>query len=168
MGKINAPGRVFLAPAAILVVTSIYKEISMKIFRALLITGLLGAALPVLATSSEAVKNPLSVHVLNLQTGVPGAGVTVELEQQQKQGWVKLASGVTDSNGRITALYPTDEAMTAGDYKVVFKTGDYYHQQKLPTLFPEIPVIFHVGKGGEHYHIPLLLSQYGYSTYRGS
>ena len=140
----------------------------MKIFRALLITGLLCAALPALAASGEAVKNPLSVHVLNLQTGVPGAGVAVELEQHQQQGWVKLASGVTDSNGRIAALYPADKAMTAGDYKVVFKTGDYYQQQKLPTLFPEIPVIFHVEKAGDHYHIPLLLSQYGYSTYRGS
>lgn len=140
----------------------------MKIVKALFVTGLIGAAAPALAASHEAVKNPLSVHVLNLQTGVPTAGVTVELEQQQKQGWIKLASGVTDNNGRIPALYPQGKTMDAGNYKVVFKTGDYYQQQKQPTFFPEIPVIFHVEKSGDHYHIPLLLSQYGYSTYRGN
>lgn len=140
----------------------------MKIVKALLMTSLVSASLPVLAASDEGMKNPLSVHVLNLQTGVPTSGVTVELEQQQKQGWVKLASGVTDKNGRIPALYPAGKTMAAGDYKVVFKTGDYYKQQKQPTFFPEIPVIFHVENSDSHYHIPLLLSQYGYSTYRGN
>jgi len=140
----------------------------MKIIKALALTSLVTASLPVLAAGNEGMKNPLSVHVLNLQTGVPTSGVTVELEQQQKQGWVKLGSGVTDANGRIAALYPANSTMAAGNYKVVFKTGDYYQQQHQPNFFPEIPVIFHVEKSGEHYHIPLLLSQYGYSTYRGN
>ncbi|CAO95213.1 hydroxyisourate hydrolase [Erwinia tasmaniensis] len=140
----------------------------MKIIKALAMVGLLGCSLPVLAASTEAAKNPLSVHVLNLQTGVPTAGVAVELEQQQKQGWVKLASGITDKNGRIAELYPAGQSMATGHYKVVFKTGDYFKQQQQPTFFPEIPVIFQVEKSGEHYHIPLLLSQYGYSTYRGN
>nr|WP_024966033.1 hydroxyisourate hydrolase [Pantoea sp. IMH] len=119
------------------------------------------------AVAAEA-KNPLSVHVLNLQTGVPTAGVAVELEQYKDQKWVKLASGTTDSNGRITALFPSGKTMSAGDYKVVFKTGDYYDSVKQPSFFPEIPVIFHAEDKGGHYHIPLLLSQYGYSTYRGN
>lgn len=140
----------------------------MKIVKALILTSMISTSLPVLAASHEEMKNPLSVHVLNLQTGVPTSGVTVELEQQQPQGWVKLASGVTDKNGRIPALYPEGKTMDAGDYKVVFKTGEYYQQQKQPTFFPEIPVIFHVENSGSHYHIPLLLSQYGYSTYRGN
>lgn len=140
----------------------------MKIVKALILTSMISASLPVLAASHEEMKNPLSVHVLNLQTGVPTSGVTVELEQQQPKGWVKLASGVTDKNGRIPALYPEGKTMDAGDYKVVFKTGEYYQQQKQPTFFPEIPVIFHVENSGSHYHIPLLLSQYGYSTYRGN
>jgi len=139
----------------------------MKVMKAVLLASLAACSLPALA-AGEGVKNPLSVHVLNLQTGVPTSGVTVELEQQQQQGWVKLASGVTDKNGRIAALYPEGKSMAEGDYKVVFKTGDYYKQHSQPTFFPEIPVIFHVEKSGEHYHIPLLLSQYGYSTYRGN
>lgn len=139
----------------------------MKVMKAVLLASLAACSLPALA-AGEGVKNPLSVHVLNLQTGVPTSGVTVELEQQQQQGWVKLASGVTDKNGRIAALYPEGKSMAEGDYKVVFKTGDYYKQHSQPTFFPEIPVIFHVEKSSEHYHIPLLLSQYGYSTYRGN
>ncbi|MTD29377.1 hydroxyisourate hydrolase [Erwinia sorbitola] len=140
----------------------------MKIVKALVVTSLISASLPVLAASDEGMKNPLSVHVLNLQTGVPTAGVTVELEQQKPQGWIKLASGVTDKNGRIPALYPAGKTMETGNYKVIFKTGDYYQQQHQPTFFPEIPVIFHTESNGGHYHIPLLLSQYGYSTYRGN
>lgn len=139
----------------------------MKAINAALLTVLAASSLPAFA-AGDAVKNPLSVHVLNLQTGVPTEGVTVELEQQQKEGWVTLASGVTDSHGRIAALYPQGKSMAGGDYKVVFKTGDYYKQHGQPTFFPEIPVIFHAEKNGEHYHIPLLLSQYGYSTYRGN
>lgn len=140
----------------------------MKIVKSMLLASLMSSSLPVLAAGDEGMKNPLSVHVLNLQTGSPTSGVTVELEQQQKQGWVKLASGVTDQHGRIPALYPAGETMAVGDYKVVFKTGDYYKQQRQPTFFPEIPVIFHVENSDSHYHIPLLLSQYGYSTYRGN
>ncbi|MCZ4058338.1 hydroxyisourate hydrolase [Pantoea sp. LMR881] len=122
------------------------------------------------AISAEmpAMKNPLSVHVLNLQTGIPTAGVEVELDQQINASWVKLATGVTDKNGRITALYPADKKLTSGNYRVVFKTGDYYEKTKQETFFPEIPVEFKLENNGEHYHIPLLLSPYGYSTYRGN
>ncbi|MFU9138989.1 hydroxyisourate hydrolase [Erwinia tasmaniensis] len=140
----------------------------MKFSRHALLPALILTSLSAGAADTTATPNPLSVHVLNLQTGVPTAGVKVELEQQQKTGWVKLASGTTDSHGRITALYPAGEAMPAGDYKVVFKTGEYYKGIGQPTFFPEIPVVFHAEKSGDHYHIPLLLSQYGYSTYRGN
>ena len=60
------------------------------------------------------------------------------------------------------------QTATTGDYRVVFKTGDYFKKQNLESFFPEIPVEFHINKVNEHYHVPLLLSQYGYSTYRGS
>lgn len=140
----------------------------MRSVKTLAVATLMTASLSACAAGTPAPKNPVSVHVLNLQTGIPGAGVSVELEQRSEAGWVKLAEGKTDSNGRIAALYPENKTMTAGDYKVVFKTGDYYKGTHQPTFFPEIPVIFHVEKSGEHYHIPLLLSQYGYSTYRGN
>ncbi|MCL7905525.1 hydroxyisourate hydrolase, partial [Escherichia coli] len=67
----------------------------------------------------------------------------------------------------LKALWP-EQTATTGDYRVVFKTGDYFKKQNLESFFPEIPVEFHINKVNEHYHVPLLLSQYGYSTYRGS
>lgn len=110
----------------------------------------------------------LSVHILNQQTGIPSPNVTVTLEKEQQNSWVTLASGKTDEDGRIKSLYPQDQDMLPGIYKVTFKTGDYFHQQKQTSFFPEIPVMFTVTKTNEKLHIPLLLSQYGYSTYKGS
>lgn len=114
------------------------------------------------------VKNPISVHVLNLKTGIPSEGVTVVLDKKEGDKWVKLNSAVTSQDGRINALYPAGEEINPGDYRVTFETGKYYAAHNEDTFFPEIPVIIHVPKAGEHYHVPLLLSQYGYSTYRGS
>lgn len=112
-------------------------------------------------------KNPLSAHILNQQTGKPAQGVEVTLEQKQVDGWKMLNSATTDADGRIKALYP-EQTPVAGDYRVVFKTAKYFSNQKQESFFPEIPVEFHISSTEEHYHIPLLLSQYGYSTYRGS
>lgn len=112
--------------------------------------------------------NPLSVHILDLQTGTPTAGVTVTLEQKTGNDWRQLASGVTNAQGRIAEMYPADKAMVEGDYRIVFKTGEHYARLKQETFFPEIPVQFHVEKTDQHYHIPLLLSPFGFSTYRGN
>ncbi len=117
---------------------------------------------------SAAPAGTLSVHILNQQTGVPSSDVTVTLEKQQQSGWAQLASGKTDQDGRIKSLYPQDKDMEPGVYKVTFKTGDYFQGQKANTFFPEIPVLFTVTRTNEKLHIPLLLSQFGYSTYKGS
>ncbi|MBB3221914.1 hydroxyisourate hydrolase [Pseudoduganella umbonata] len=124
-----------------------------------------------LATASlvaSAAPNPLSVHVLDLQSGQPTAGVRVTLEQRAGEGWRALAAGVTNAQGRIPALYPEDKAMAPGDYRIVFETGEHYARLKQDTFFPRIPVEFRVGTGAQHYHVPLLLSPFGYSTYRGN
>ncbi|MFP2789272.1 hydroxyisourate hydrolase [Enterobacter ludwigii] len=110
----------------------------------------------------------LSVHILDQQTGMPPSDVTVTLEKQQQNTWTQIASGKTDHDGRIKSLYPQDQDMQPGVYKVTFKTADYFHGKKLDTFFPEIPVLFTVTRTNEKLHIPLLLSQYGYSTYKGS
>jgi len=110
----------------------------------------------------------LSVHILNQQTGVPSSDVTVTLEKEQQGNWAQLASGKTDQDGRIKSLYPQDKEMEPGVYRVVFKTGDYFKSQKADSFFPEIPVLFTVTRTNEKLHIPLLLSQYGDSTYKGS
>ncbi|KEY57476.1 hydroxyisourate hydrolase [Serratia sp. DD3] len=119
------------------------------------------------ATVMAAGKNLLSAHILNQQTGKPAQGVEVTLEQKQGDGWKMLNTATTDADGRIKALYP-DQTPVVGDYRVVFKTAKYFADQKKESFFPQIPVEFHISSTEEHYHIPLLLSQYGYSTYRGS
>ena len=120
------------------------------------------------AAFSAAPAGTLSVHVLDQQTGMPPSDVTVILEKQEQDRWTQLASGKTDHDGRIKSLYPQDQDMQPGVYKVTFKTADYFHGKKLDSFFPEVPVLFTVTRTNEKLHIPLLLSQYGYSTYKGS
>lgn len=110
----------------------------------------------------------LSVHILNQQTGIPSKAVAVTLEKQSPAGWDMLAKGQTDNDGRIKSLYPDNQDMQPGVYRVTFKTGDYFKRENLSSFFPEVPVLFTVTKMNEKLHIPLLLSQYGYSTYKGS
>jgi len=124
------------------------------------------AAAPTVAPATAI--NPLSVHVLNLQDGLPSADVAVTLEQRVGDGWTMLGEGVTNAQGRIPALFPAGVAMVRGTYRVTFKTGKWFAEHKSPTFFPEIPVIFTADGSVPHYHVPLLLSPYGYSTYRGN
>lgn len=120
------------------------------------------------ASAAHAAANPLSVHVLDLQNGTPTAGIRVLLEQRHGEQWQALAAGVTDAQGRVAALYPAGQAMPAGAYRIVFETGEHYARLGKPSFFPRIPVEFQVEAGVQHTHIPLLLSPFGYSTYRGN
>lgn len=120
------------------------------------------------ASALAAAANPLSVHVLDLQSGQPTPGIRVTLEQRSGEQWRELAAGVTNAQGRIAALYPEDKPIAAGDYRIVFQTGEHYARLKQDTFFPRIPVEFRVAVPAQHYHIPLLLSPFGYSTYRGN
>lgn len=113
-------------------------------------------------------QNPLSVHVLSLDTGLPSAHVNVVLEAQQNDKWVEINSGSTDDNGRIEALYPENKTLDKGVYRVTFKTGEWFRQKNQRSFFPEVPVVFVIDGSLPHYHIPLLISPYGYSTYRGN
>jgi len=112
--------------------------------------------------------NPLSVHVLDLQTGEPTAGVAVTLEQRGGKDWRQLATGTTDNEGRVRELFPAGQALVKGEYRIVFNTGDHYARIGKPGFFPRVPVEFTVDDTTRHYHIPLLLSPFGYSTYRGN
>lgn len=160
-----SPSRVTLAQAFNPQYFLDLKEVEMKLHHYLL-----GSVLAVSSASGLAAdfKNPLSVHVLNLQTGVPTAGIKVELDRKKGNEWIKLADRTTNADGRIPGLYPADQVVETGVYRVIFMTGDYYKKSGSPTFFPEIPVIFTLDKAEQHYHIPLLLSQFGYSTYRGN
>ncbi len=127
-----------------------------------------GAVLSALSSAVLAAGNPLSVHVLNLQDGLPSPGVSVTLEKQGGEGWSKLNTGTTNEQGRITALCPEGKALEKGTYRVTFKTGEWFKKHQAATFFPEVPVIFEADGSVPHYHIPLLLSPYGFSTYRGN
>ena len=136
-----------------------------------MIQGLIAGALLNLAAMTGVMAadgNALSVHVLNLQDGLPSTGLNVELDRLVDGQWQNINKGVTDDQGRISALYPSDKAIEQGNYRVVFKTGEWFSARKAATFFPEVPVIFRVDGSLPHYHIPLLLSPYGYSTYRGN
>ena len=113
--------------------------------------------------------NPVSVHVLNMQDGLPAPGVEVTLERMGKDGqWHKLADMRTNAQGRINALYPSGQALQQGTYRVVFETGAWYNAHDTRSFFPEVPVVFAIDGSLAHYHVPLLLSPYGYSVYRGN
>ena len=136
---------------------------------------LLAAALAALSPAAQAADanplNPLSVHVLDLQTGQPSPGIAVSLERRLPSGaWQALGNAITDAQGRVRELVPPQALAqwSAGDYRVVFRTGEFYARQQQPSFFPEIPVVFRVDNPQQHYHVPLLLSPFGFSTYRGN
>lgn len=122
--------------------------------------GLLGAAL---ATSLPALAD-VSVHVLDTNQGLPGAGVNVRFYQQLDGDWQLLSKQTTNQQGRINSF----ELGKGNYYRVVFEVAPFFEQQQTDTFYSEIPVEFKVTDKAAHYHIPLLLSPYAYSTYRGN
>jgi 5-hydroxyisourate hydrolase len=111
----------------------------------------------------------ITTHVLDLATGRPAAGVAVTLLARDDDGrWAEIARGVTDADGRVRDLLPTQQPLAAGDYALRFESGAYFAAREVPTFYPEVVVSFRVADAGGHYHVPLLLSPFGYSTYRGS
>jgi len=119
------------------------------------------------SAAAHAAPDSLSVHVLNQNTGQPAAGVPVNLEQKMEHGWRDLGAGVTDKDGRIKALFPVGQPFVAGEYRVIFHTRAFYAKAKESTFFPEVIVPFEVQDPKQHYHVPLLLSRYSYTVYRG-
>jgi 5-hydroxyisourate hydrolase len=107
----------------------------------------------------------ISTHVLDTAKGVPAAGIAVHLEQLGANGeWKSVGSGTTDVNGRIANLVRANETLATGQYRLRFATGDYLGKS---AFYPEVTVQMRLN-AGEKYHLPLLLSPFGYSTYRGS
>lgn len=107
----------------------------------------------------------VSTHVLDTALGRPAAGVAVRLERMD-DGRAPLAEAITGEDGRVAALGPAD--LAAGAYRVVFGTGAYFARAGQRAFYPEVVVSFLIEAGGGHYHVPLVLSPFGYATYRGS
>jgi 5-hydroxyisourate hydrolase len=113
--------------------------------------------------------SPITTHVLDTARGRPGAGVAVVLESGGGEGgWTELARGRTNEDGRLTTLLPAGAPLPAGTYRLRFGTGDYHASLGVRGFYPEVQVMFQVDDPGAHYHVPLLLNPFGYSTYRGS
>ena len=110
----------------------------------------------------------ITSHVLDTTVGRPASGMTVRLERRGAgaQDSAPIASTVTDADGRVRDWLPS--GVPTGRYRLVFETGSWFRAAGRETLYPEVSIDFEVGDGIPHYHLPLLLSPYGYSTYRGS
>ena len=105
----------------------------------------------------------VSTHILDTARGAPAAGVKVILEAQGSANWKHLGEERTDANGRIATFVPKDTSLAPGVYRLRFDSAAYQR-----GFFPEVVVIFLIENEAQHYHVPLLLSPFGYSTYRGS
>ena len=110
----------------------------------------------------------ISTHVLDTSLGRPAAGVRVQLERRERDEWKAAGSGETNDDGRVPNLLPEGAAIAPGEYRLTFDTGLYFASSSTPTLYPTISIVFQAAAGQSHYHVPLLLSAFGYTTYRGS
>lgn len=111
----------------------------------------------------------ISTHILDIVRGKPAVDVPVRLQKQNTSGdWRQLTSARTDQDGRCAQLLPEGEDLSAGVYRLIFEIASYYAAQKFAALYPVVEVTFEARDGESTFHIPLLLSPNGYTTYRGS
>src|SRR5437588_7796717 len=110
----------------------------------------------------------ITTHVLDTSRGRPAGGIPVTLEVEAAGGWKLLGKGTTNDDGRISGLVPKELTLTAGVYRLIFDTAKYFAAQSCESLYPQVSIIFKIQDPAQHYHVPLLLSPFGYSTYRGS
>jgi 5-hydroxyisourate hydrolase len=108
----------------------------------------------------------ITTHVLDTGSGRPAGGIAVTLHHRDAGQWVRLAAGSTDADGRVKNLGP--EQLPSGTYRLEFDTGSYFAATQTEAFFPEVTVTVAVDEEQAHYHVPLLLSPFAYSTYRGS
>lgn len=109
----------------------------------------------------------ITTHVLDTSIGLPGKNIIIRLMSKQNNKWQTIAQGITNNDGRIPDLLPQERNLMPDIYKMVFETKSYYRKLNIKTFYPEVEIIFNTFDE-EHYHVPLLLNPFGYSTYRGS
>jgi len=110
----------------------------------------------------------ITTHVLDTSLGRPAAGVAVRLERREGASWIELGRGATDGDGRCRNLLPEGVSLQPSIYRLSFDSAAYFGGRGVPTFYPEVSVVFEVREPAQHHHVPLLLSPFGYSTYRGS
>ena len=114
-------------------------------------------------------RGPITTHILDTARGRPARGVAVTLDRQSGQGeaFVEIGHGISDEQGRVENLHASTK-LDLGTYRLRFETGAYFRTQGIRSFYPDVRVVFAVDAPDEHYHVPLLISPFGYSTYRGS
>ena len=110
----------------------------------------------------------ITTHVLDTARGRPASNVPVRLDIRSEAGWQEIGRAETDADGRARQLLPPGVVLAAGVYRLTFAIETYFQAQGIEGFYPEASIVFHVRDAAQHYHVPLLLSPYGYSTYRGS
>lgn len=111
----------------------------------------------------------ITTHVLDTARGLPAAGIAVALERAGDGGaWSPVGQGTTDADGRVRDLVPAGAALAVATYRLTFATGAWFAAQGVAAFYPEVCITFAVADPVRHHHVPLLLSPFGYSTYRGS
>ena len=110
----------------------------------------------------------ITTHVLDTARGRPAGGVPVLLEFQAEEGWREIGRAETDADGRARHLLPAGFVLSPGIYRLTFDVETYFRAEGMEGFYPQAAIVFHVRETDQHYHVPLLLSPYGYSTYRGS
>ena len=110
----------------------------------------------------------LSTHILDTSVGLPAPNVNVVCDEQRDAHWHRVAEGVTDSDGRVKDLHGLEPMKIGSVYRLTFHTASYFSDRGITSFYPKIEVQFVVGGDRNHYHVPLLLNPFGYSTYRGS
>ena len=109
----------------------------------------------------------ISTHVLDITLGRPAKNVPVTLDRKDGDAFARINAGSTDADGRVKDLVP-EGTLTSGTYRITFDTGAYFAAQGVEGFYPEASIVFVIRDAAAHYHVPLLLSAFGYSTYRGS
>lgn len=110
----------------------------------------------------------ITTHVLDTSRGLPAKGLAISLFEQTENGWNELAHGTTNSDGRVSDLLSDEVKLSSGNYRVHFATTDYFNKMGDKIFYPFVDIVFTLDEGVSHYHIPLLVTAFGYSTYRGS
>ena len=109
----------------------------------------------------------ITTHILDTTRGKPAPGVLIIFYSGQDNEWTEITRGTTNEDGRLGDLLQRDVVLNKGTYKLRFETKGYFNTLSIPTFYPYIEIIFDI-QSGDHYHVPLLLNPFGYSTYRGS
>src|SRR5688572_26947912 len=109
----------------------------------------------------------ITTHILDTHLGRPAEGITIVMLRGENDEWTEIARGTSNVDGRLPDLLQNNTILAHGIYMLRFYTKDYFDKRQVPTFYPYVDIVFDIASN-EHYHIPLLLSPFGYSTYRGS